>query len=94
MRNVGQKLILEFQLLHAGDVESAQHPLPFHRVAEGALQLFAGDVAFDQVVLHALVDGFHRQSRIVLTRKDHHRHIGRLLPDPAKGFGAVAVGQV
>jgi hypothetical protein len=56
--------------------------------------LFAGDVAFDQVVLNAHVDGFERQRLIVLPRKDHHRYVRSLLHDPTKGFCAVAVGKV
>ncbi len=94
MRNVRQKLILEFELLFARDFQRTQQPLPFHRIAERTLQLFAGDVALDQIVLNALVDGFDRQRLIVLTRKDHHWYIRSLLHDPAKGFCAVAVGQV
>jgi hypothetical protein len=41
-----------------------------------------------------MVDGFDGQRLIVLTRKDHHRHVRSLLHDAAKGFGAVAVGKV
>ena len=94
MRNVRQKLVLEFKLLLAGDIQSAQQPLSFHRIADGTLQLFAGDLTFDQVVLNTEVDGFERQRLIVLPRKDHHRHVRRLLHDPAKGFCAVTVGKV
>ena len=94
VRNVGQKLVLEFKLLLAGDIQRAQQSLPFHRIADGTLQLFAGHVAFDQAVLNAVADGFERQRLIVLTRKDHHRHVRSLLHDPAKGFCAVAVGKV
>jgi len=60
VRNVGQKLVLEFKLLLAADIQRAQQPLPFHRIADGTLQLFASDVALDQVVLNAQVNGFER----------------------------------
>ncbi len=92
--NVRQELVLEFQLLLLSDVQGAQQPLAFHGVADGALQLLAGNVAFDQVVLHSLMHRLDGQRFIVLAGKHHHRHVGRVLHDAAKGFRSVAVGQV
>ena len=94
MRDVGEKLVLEFKLLLAGDFQRAQQSLPFDCIAEGALQLLAGDVAFDQVVLNALVDGIDGQRLVVVPGKDHHRHMRSLLHDAMKSCRAMAVGKI
>ncbi len=94
VRNVRQKLVLEFQLLPAGDVECAQQRLPFHRIAHRPFQMLTGDVALDQVVLHALVHGLHREHFVVLAGKNYHRHVGSLLDDAPESFGAMAVRQI
>src|SRR6266404_7991117 len=68
-----QKLILEFQLLLAGNFQRTQQRLPFYGITHGTFQLLAGNVALDQVVLDAQVYGLHGQRLVVLTGKDHHR---------------------
>ncbi len=78
VRNVREELILEFQLLVAAHLQGAKQRLPFHGVAHGALQLAAGDIAFDQVVLHTLVHGLHGQRFVVLAGEDYHRHVREL----------------
>jgi hypothetical protein len=37
---------------------------------------------------------FDGQCLIILAGKHHHRHVGRVLHDAAKGFRSVAIGQV
>jgi hypothetical protein len=94
VRDVRQELVLEFQLLFLTHVQRPQQPLPFHGIAYGPLQMLAGDVAFNQVILHSLVDRLEGQSLIVLAGEHHHRHIGRVFQHAAEGFRAAAVGQV
>jgi hypothetical protein len=94
VRHVRQKLILEFQLLLAGDFQRTQQRLPFYGITHGTFQLLAGNVPLDQVVLDAQVYGLHGQRLVVLTGQDHHRHIGRLFHDLSESFRAAAVGQV
>lgn len=94
VRHVGQELVLEFELLLLRDLERAQKPLPFHRVADGSLQVLAGNVAFEQIVLHSLMHCLHGQGFVVLAGKHNYGHVRSVIHHTTKGFGAAAVGQV
>ncbi len=76
------------------DFERTEQRLPFHGVAHGAFQMVAGEVAFNQVVLHPLMNRLDRQRFIVLPRQDYDGHIWRLLQYGAKSRSAVAVGKI
>ena len=94
VRHVREELVLEFQLLLAAHLQRAQQRLPFHGVAHGPVQPAAGDGAFHQVVLYALMQGLHGQRFVVLSRQDDDGHIRRLFQHLAKGFRSLAVGKV
>ncbi len=94
VRHVREKAILEFQLLLLADFQRPQQRLPFDGVAHGALQILAGDVALDQVILHAVMDGLHGQHFVILAGEHDDRDIGRVFHEAAESFSAVAVGKV
>jgi hypothetical protein len=94
VRHVGEELVLEFQLLFLTDLKGAQQPLAFDRIADRALQMFARDIAFDQVILHSLMYRLDGQPLVVLAGKHDYRDAWRVFEDTAKGFGAAAIGQV
>jgi hypothetical protein len=54
----------------------------------------AGDAAFYQVILRSLLQGFNRQSLVVLPRQHDDRHVRRFFQQPAEGLGALAVGKI
>ena len=56
--HMGQELIFELQLLLAAHIKRGKQCLTLDRVTHGARQLFAVKVSFDQIILHALVNGF------------------------------------
>jgi hypothetical protein len=94
VRNVRQELVLEIDLLFLSDFECAHKGLPFHGIADGPLQMLAGDVAFDQIVLNSLMDRLHGQRFIILAGKHDDRYVGRVLHNSTKGFRAAAIGKV
>lgn len=94
MRNMRQKLILELQLLLAAHLQGTQQRLAFHGVAHGPIQSTAGDGAFHQIVLHALMEGLDGECFVVLSRQDDDGHIRGFLQHLAKGFRSLAVRKV
>jgi hypothetical protein len=66
VRNVRQELILELELLVTAHLEGTKQSLPFDGIAHDALQVAAGDIAFHQVILNALVQGFYGQGLVIL----------------------------
>ncbi len=94
VRDMGEEFILELKLLTPAHVESGQQCLALDRITHGACQLFAVEIPFDQVVLHALMDRAGRQFFVVLPGEHDDGHAGRLLEHLAVGFRAVTVGKI
>jgi hypothetical protein len=76
------------------DFKRPYQRLPFHRIADGAFQMLAREIAFDQIVLYTVMHRLHRQYFVILAGKHNHRHVGRMFHDPAEGFRPAAIGQV
>jgi len=73
-------------LLFLRDFKSADHRLPLDRVANGALQMLAGEISFYQVILHALMDGFDGQRFVVLAGEHDQVEPSKVLEaNPAAG---------
>jgi hypothetical protein len=94
VRDVGEELVLELQLLLARGFEGAQQALPFDSVMQGALQLLAGDLAFDEIVLHPQVHGFDGEILVLLPGEYDHRNSWGFLHNAPEGFRSMTVRQV
>ena len=94
VRNVGEESILKFELLFASNVQRADETLALDSVTKGALQLFAGDLAFYEVILNSEMDGFVGERVIILAGKNYNRHVGHFLHNSAKGLRPVTVGKI
>ncbi len=94
VRYVRQKLVLELELLLPAYFERSQQRLALNCVPHGAIELAVAEVAFDEIVLHALVKRFDRQPLIVLPRENDYRNFGCLGQHPAKCLRTLAVGEI
>ena len=94
MRNMRQELIFELQLLAAAHIKRGDQSLAFHGVAQSARQLLAVKIAFDEVILHALVYRFERKFLVILPGQHDHRHAWRLAQYLAESICPVTVRKV
>src|SRR5580698_10860452 len=94
VRDVREKLVLEFQLLFAADLERKQKRLALDGVPDGTIQFAVAEITFYQIVLHALMQRFDGQPFIILARQDHDRNLRSLGENFAKGFRSLAVGKI
>jgi len=76
-----------------GDLQLAFGLLAFQSVADGAHQHVTVHLALDQVVLHALLDGFRGRIFVVQSRQDDDRNVRRLGLQLDHRVHAFAVGQ-
>ena len=94
VRNMRQELVFELQLLLAAHLQGTQQRLAFDGIAHGPIQPTAGDGALHQIVLHALMQGLHRQPFVILSRQNDDGYTGRFLQHLAKSFRTLAIRQV